>query len=282
MKHLLFLQTLFYCSSLWASLPDYSEALDAAIQKAPLIFEGKVVDIRYKNSQGNQQHPKGLPHTFVTYKIERVLFGKTDGFFTLRFLGGLHLDGRAMQISHYPQFDIGDHDVLLVDGNNLSGCPLTKCSAGRFRISGEKVFTEEGRVLRKGDPQEKSLFRYGSFLPIPELATQEFAHPKSGKRVVVHMKTSPHEKTQTAEVDQMSASDLHDAIERIKKGQAAQTNVSSANLQQPILAVAILAKAPPQAPAFTPFKVKDAKEAKEIADIQKNGGNPVLSTGGGQ
>ncbi len=211
-----------------------------------------------------------------------MLFGKAESAFTLRFLGGLHPDGRAMQISHYPQIDIGDHDIVLIEGNNLAGCPLTKCSTGRFRISGEKIFTEEGRVLRKGDPQEKSLFRYGTFLSIPELATQEFTHPKSGKKVVVRMKRSAPEKAPAAEADQMTLSDLNEAIERIKKGQSTQTVVSSANVQQKIPAVALLAKAPPKAPAFTASKIKDAKEAQEIADIEKNGGNPVLGNGGGQ
>jgi hypothetical protein len=270
-----------FASASWAASVEFHEKLDDLIVKAPLIFEGRVVSLAYKNSQPNQQHPQGLPHTFVTYKVERGLFGKAPSTFVLRFFGGLHPDGRAMAISSYPQIDIGDHDVLLVDGNTVVGCPLVNCGQGRIRISDGLAFTEEGRALVKAAANSASRFGFGAFRPIPEVLTQVFVHPQTLKQAVVTIRGDGSGQEPAPDKNPVSLSDLIRIVEELKKGQRPTSVVPSADPQGLIPAISLSAKPTrPSPPGLQPIGPIDAAEAAEIAAVEKNGGNPVLKKGG--
>lgn len=119
-------------------------------QEAELVFQGQVVDIQYVQStpRGDQV---GLPHTFVTYRVDSVLKGTSAGeTVTLRFLGGLDPSGKYLRASISPQFDLGDTDILFVKGNGSSICPLVGDSAGRLRVVDGRVYTDLGREIRLG------------------------------------------------------------------------------------------------------------------------------------
>lgn len=147
---------------------------------ADFIFKGQVINVDYRNSEavpltdpdGNQAFDEdgnivyvdgsNLPHTFVTYQVEQVYKGprSSPSQLTLRFAGGHTgevdpLERRYLFIEPYPLFDIGDRDVLFVQGNTAKPCPLTRGQTGRFRIlpdpdaSGAPfIFSETGMEIR--------------------------------------------------------------------------------------------------------------------------------------
>ncbi len=120
--------------------------LTAAIAGSSFIFSGRVKDVRFRLSDGDPDAYTVVPLTYVTYEVDSVLRGERTGdTFTLRFLGGAtSVDGRYMHLPNLPLFKIGDRDILIVSGNGQSACPLVNCTAGRYRIIGDKVFNDVG------------------------------------------------------------------------------------------------------------------------------------------
>lgn len=249
-----------------------SPSLEDQVRKAPLIFFGEVVKVEYKNSGSSQQHPRGLPHTFVTYKVISPVFGNTEGLFTLRFLGGAYPDGTVMDLSHFPTFDVGEKDVLLVQGNTSLACPLSSCAEGRFRISNGKVFTEEGRVLRKG--KGNKAFAFGSFQNLAEANTRTIVNPRTGAKAMLFLK-GESEKPSAPEADQLKAEEFIALIKKLKAGQQ-PGKVPSADIRVDIPAVDLRAVAAPPAPPARVIPPKDAEEINEQKMIEAAGGNPVI------
>ncbi|WP_144393498.1 hypothetical protein [Pleionea sediminis] len=129
--------------------------LDHLMTKSDLIFKGTIVDVTYKDST------EGLPHTFVTYKVDRLLAGQSKtNEITLRFIGGKQQIGkvkRYLHVSDVPTFEKGESDVLFVRKNNTSICPLVNCSNGRFRDVNGLVTNEDGQPLLLTDKDEYKL-----------------------------------------------------------------------------------------------------------------------------
>lgn len=122
--------------------------------EANLVFQGSVVDVEYRGSQGKGKQGS-IPHTFVTYEINDVLHGNANRKkFTLRFLGGKSKKGEVMMVSNTPKFDVGDKDIIFVDGNGISECPLIDCVNGRFRIINDLMYTEYGEPIKLDDKKE--------------------------------------------------------------------------------------------------------------------------------
>jgi len=150
-------------------------------KRADLIFKGTVTKVEYRNAESVPERDasgapvleddgtpvlvdgSGLPHTFVTFRVDRAYKGRAvDRSLTLRFLGGSFQDGtpgrgdtQVLEVGHYPQFDIGDQDILFAEGNNDKPCPLVRCENSRFRFIGgnrnrsARIFTDLGHeVLR--------------------------------------------------------------------------------------------------------------------------------------
>lgn len=107
-------------------------SLVAFSSEADLVFQGTVTDIKYAPSI------EGIPHTFVTYRVEEVLKGAYSApTLTLRFIGGVKIEGNVMRrlsVSHAPRFETGHHDLLMVKDNTQVQCPLVQCAQGRFRF----------------------------------------------------------------------------------------------------------------------------------------------------
>lgn len=267
------MQILFF---LLSALPVFSApktpTLEDQVRKSPLIFFGEVVKVEYKNSLSSQQHPRGMPHTFVTYKVLTPVFGKTESLFTLRFLGGAYPDGTVMDLSHFPTFDLGEKDVLLVQGNTSLACPLSACAGGRFRISNSKVFTEEGRVLLKG--KNNQLFAFGSYQDLPEATTRTIVNPRTGAKATLFVKGET-EKTTPAEADQLKADEFIALIRKLKAGQQ-PGQMPSADIRVNIPAVDLRAVAAPTAPPSRVIPPKNQEEINELKMIEAAGGNPVI------
>jgi hypothetical protein len=136
-KPIFFGSLLLFCWNLLAE----EMTLDAVLRDADFIFEGIVQRIEYRHSDPVGSEP-GLPYTFVSYRVEKVIKGAYSApELTLRFLGGpVDNSGQVLLPPQYPRFDPGDHDILFVTGNTYFDCPLVGCRHGRLRfIDGQIV-----------------------------------------------------------------------------------------------------------------------------------------------
>ena len=156
------------------------------VNHADVIFKGTVVGLDYRNSESatNINPATGLPttdgsnipHTFITYQVDQVFKGSMPASgpggppvteLTLRMEGGKSDTpdanitddlGRPLiieyvEVATFPMFDIGDKDVLFVERNTFSSCPLVGFENGRFRVIDEdpnnplslpEIYTEDG------------------------------------------------------------------------------------------------------------------------------------------
>ena len=125
-------------------------ALDAMLREAAFVFEGTVQKVTYRHSEPvGGSTDAGLPYTFVTYSVEKIIKGSYSGTeLTLRFLGGPTGHGdEILMLPNYPLFDPGEHDILFVTGNTHFECPLVGCSRGRFRFINGLIVNENGQTL---------------------------------------------------------------------------------------------------------------------------------------
>ena len=114
------------------------------------VFHGKVVAVDYRGSK-SANGQVSLPHTFVTFEVQDVLYGNPSvdkrKTFTVRFLGGAQDDGQLMLVDIHPKFDVGDEDVVFVAGNGVAECPLVDCANGRFRVVDGMMYNEQGQKV---------------------------------------------------------------------------------------------------------------------------------------
>jgi hypothetical protein len=68
---------------------------------------------------------------------------------------------RYMASSNTPQFDMGDYDILFVEGNTRRMCPLVGGVEGRLRIVHGQAYTETGRAVLMGN--DGSLWSGGKY-----------------------------------------------------------------------------------------------------------------------
>ena len=130
------------------SAADQEGSLEALVRKADAIVYGTVVDIQYRSSLANKAEPQGIPHTFVTYKIYKILRGQIEKeTVTLRIPGGADGKGGVLNISDAPQFSRGQTDILFVDAQKSDNCPLLGCVDGRFRVIDEAIYNGWGVPL---------------------------------------------------------------------------------------------------------------------------------------
>lgn len=147
--------------------------VNEAIRSADMIFLGTVVNVNYASSAGRGKEAEVLPHTFVTYQVQRLLKGnpkQAQDQITLRFLGGRGKEAEFLYPSDYPLFDLKDVDVVFVKGNTTSACPLVECANSRMRAIQELIFNERGQQVvftRKQD------LDFGKFEPKNEILTHQ-------------------------------------------------------------------------------------------------------------
>jgi hypothetical protein len=138
-----------------ASSTPLDTSIQGRVREAELIFQGTVVGVEPRLSDPDAANPHPIPHTFVTYHVDRVLKGAVEGQeITLRFIGGPLDRERYLTVSGGPLFDVGDADVLLVRSNLASECPLVDCGAGRFRMVENLLVSEDGRRFQLSDDGE--------------------------------------------------------------------------------------------------------------------------------
>ncbi|HMJ05651.1 MAG TPA: hypothetical protein VK474_05290 [Chthoniobacterales bacterium] len=122
--------------------PDF----DHLVSRAQVIFEGEVTGVQ------SQWIGEGAQHrivTFVAFKVDDALKGDLGATYTIRMLGGT-VDGRTMQVTDAPKFQVGDHDLLFVENNGRQFIPLVGIQHGRIRIQKDQTGAEQ---LMTGEDQ---------------------------------------------------------------------------------------------------------------------------------
>lgn len=115
--------------------PDF----DHLVSRAEAIFEGDVTKVE------SQWIGEGAQHrivTFVTFKVDDAIKGDLGATYTIRMLGGT-VDGKTMQVTDAPKFQVGDHDLLFVENNGRQFIPLVGIQHGRFRIQKDQSGEEQ-------------------------------------------------------------------------------------------------------------------------------------------
>ena len=120
--------------------------------QADFVFSGRVVDKQNVLSQDGGAGRPSLPHTFITYEVDSVFKGTAPGkYVTLRFIGGYDpVRGAHMASSNSPRIDLGDEDLLFVQGNGVRATPLVQEDRGRLRVIKGRVYTEMGHAVVRG------------------------------------------------------------------------------------------------------------------------------------
>ena len=121
---------------------------DELVSRAQVIFEGEVTDLH------SQWIGEGAQHrivTYVTFKVDDALKGDPGASYSIRMLGGT-VDGRTMEVTDAPKFQVGDHDLLFVENNGSQFIPLVGIQHGRFRVQKDQsgratLLTGEGHPL---------------------------------------------------------------------------------------------------------------------------------------
>jgi hypothetical protein len=122
---------------------------DELMTEATLIFEGTVVDVSHRNSDVLSSDDVEMPHTFVTFKIDRVFKGASEAkdYITLRMQSGPDGRGNTLIIPGIPQFELGDHQIIFVHGNGVRICPVVGWEQGQFHLIDNQVLASDGRKL---------------------------------------------------------------------------------------------------------------------------------------
>ena len=125
--------------------------LDEMTQGSDFVFECNVdrIDYRFATVSIPDGPTQTMPYTFVTCQVGNVYKGNTrNSTVTLRFAGGPGENvGEYVLYSGQPLFDVGDHDILFVSGNEQSPCPLVDCATGRLREMDGMVVDDSGRPV---------------------------------------------------------------------------------------------------------------------------------------
>ena len=159
------------CIGFDAQAHDSGKDLKHLVERANLVFVGQATRVEYRSLPSANRDEGLIPHTFVTYAVERVLRGSAPGQeITLRFIGGPDGRGRFLTVSRVPIVQQGDRDLLFVDDAADASCPLVQCEKGRFRILGDRVYNAhgapvlsvaQGKIVARGrPPQELLTYRY--------------------------------------------------------------------------------------------------------------------------
>ncbi|PRP96105.1 hypothetical protein [Enhygromyxa salina] len=110
------------------------EAVHEYAARAEAVFIGEVTGIDYQLSDPDEDGAQ-LPFTVITWSVEDGIKGVATGRqYAARFLGGPVPDGKVLTVSEIPVFELGDRDLLFIEGNGERGCPLVGGNQGRVQL----------------------------------------------------------------------------------------------------------------------------------------------------
>jgi hypothetical protein len=123
------------------------EGFVAAGARAKAVFVGEVVAIDQRLSQPDD-NGRVLPFRFVTWRVDRAVRGIDKGTtWTGRFAGGNLPDGRTLWVSEVPEFELGQHALLLADDGDAGSCALVGCRDGMLTLDAGGAANVELPVL---------------------------------------------------------------------------------------------------------------------------------------
>lgn len=247
------------------------------VEDAQLVLQGVVTKIEYKNSEVPGPGQAALPHTFVTFAIERAFKGKAvnGGNITLRFEGGPDGTGQAMLVPGMPMFDLGDRDILFVSKHRGGSCPLVGWEHGRFRVIDDFVYTEQGQEV--GVTTDEQL-AFGAYHALPEVVTHNLGGtPLTFEDVENEGKASLPEKAKRLDVNGFSKFVEGMVQKRHTPKQLAELSpVPSADSRRPFHVLAGKAEQPPAADTKDERKGKGESNPAEEQLLQQSDGDPLF------
>lgn len=111
--------------------------------------------------------------TLVDVAVVETVVGTAPATLTLQFLGG-QVGDETMRVDGMPAFRASDEDVLFVEGNGRTICPLPGMKHGRFSVVRDE--TRQRASMRRGDGTPlRSIDQIGLPLEAPETATRREA-----------------------------------------------------------------------------------------------------------
>jgi hypothetical protein len=120
---------------------------DELVERAQLIFEGTVTDVRSQwAGEGAQRHII----SYVTVRVEDGLKGEAGAIYTLQMLGGTVGD-TTMEISDSPKFRPGDRSILFVENNGTQFIPLVGIMHGCFRVQRDSAAADAVVMTSDGE-----------------------------------------------------------------------------------------------------------------------------------
>lgn len=287
MKKLL-LTTLVTSALSTSALADHSIAPlleNNLARNAEFIFLGTVADVDYRRAESLDGKTPGTPHTFVTYKIEKILKGKADSdTVTLRFVGGRGDKSQFLMASNIPLFDAGEQDVMFVRGNTMNACPLVECARSRVRMINGMAFNDEGQALEQTPVQAKSFqWGFGPFYELEEVIAHKVSMTElrkhhelpAGEALQPRDAKSPYQLSFDAVLSRVAA-----AVARVNTPDelAKLPPVASADIKQPFKTLIAREVASPKDAGVdtAPALINTAADKYEVDVIVRNGGNPVI------
>ncbi len=254
-------------------------------RNADFVFLGTVASVDYRRAESADSVRPGTPHTFVTYKIEKIFKGKSaSDTVTLRFVGGRGDKSQFLMASNIPMFDAGERDMLFVRGNAKYACPLVECARGRVRVIDGMAFNDEGQALEQSPVQAKSMeWGFGPYVDLIEVNTHKVSQTELRKHHDLPEGEGPAPRGAKS-LYQLSldtlATRVADAVARVNTPDelAKLAPVASADIKLPFKAViAREVAAPLDAGVDTaPALINTANDKLEVEAISRNGGNPVI------
>lgn len=246
------------CGVAGAQAPE-NPSIDSMSDDADLVFQGTVTGVEYAPSI------EGVPHTFVTYRVEDVIKGDyRAAALTLRFVGGeVVKDGvlHRLSVSHAPRFAAGQQDLMMVKGNASTGCPLVRCAHGRFRFEKGLVTDGDGEVLAR-DSQ-------GEVLTLPAAEQASIADFGAGaKPVPASLKATPFDGSGFV-------AHVREAVAR-RAAKPASRAFESADPAKAFKGPAAAVAAPPRERPASAQAAQSERDRLELEALRRNGGNPVL------
>lgn len=125
--------------------PEINQLVDAS----SMVVQSRVAKVDYRMAPSGQAGQPDLPYTVVTYNIVKVIQGNaTTKSLTLRFVGGPDGRGGFLEASNVPIFQVGDEDIMFVQGSGANGCALAGCINGRFRVLRGAVYDGNGAPVQ--------------------------------------------------------------------------------------------------------------------------------------
>jgi len=171
---------------LFAHVPGENPTLKSLMIKADVVFYGQISKIDYADPSGLKTSKSkgtrrwapildGPPHTFVTYRVIKEIYGSTGKkYVTLRFYGGPDGKGALYDSSASATFIKGERQVVMIKGNGRLRMPLVLGELGQFREYRGGVYSSIGVALTRFNKKGWVIFEGGIH---PKLSLKIFPTP---------------------------------------------------------------------------------------------------------